>query len=223
MNLRAKVADRYRALLQVNNIALTKSTAEELFTGMCHVMKKLMSYDRAGLSIYDPDHDNLQIVALCGTHQSGIFRLGHVLDRTGSQSGWSFEHQAHMIRRDLVEEVRFASDKLTIEEGYRSLCSVPLVVLGNSIGVVTIASKRKNGFSVDHARMLQDLSNQVALALNATNPRCPIHANTRLVCPRCIGAVGGKATVSRHREDLSSWGKKGGRGRKKTGQMPNAN
>jgi formate hydrogenlyase transcriptional activator len=217
MNLRTNIAGRYRALLQVNEVALTKSTTEELFTGMCEALGKLLTYDRAGLSVYDPKHDGLKIVALYGPHQNSVFRLGQLLHRKTSQTGWVFEHQTHIIRRDLAKEVRFPADKLTLDEGYRSLCSVPLIVWGNSIGVITLVSARINEFTIRHAQLTREVSDQIAHAVNSINPRCPTHTNTKLVCPRCIGAAGGKATVSKHREDLSTWGKKGGRGRKQLG------
>jgi len=215
MNLHVNITSRHRALLRVNHVALTQSTVEELFAGMCEALGKLLRYDRAGLSLYDPEHDSLKIAALYGPHENSIFRLGYLLNRKSSQTGWVFDHQTHIIRHDLAKEVRFPADQLTLDEGYRSLCSVPLIVGGNSIGVVTIVSARKNQYSTGHAHLLQEISNQIALAVNTVSPRCLNHPNTRLVCPRCIGAAGGKTTVSKHREDLSSWGKKGGRGRKK--------
>jgi formate hydrogenlyase transcriptional activator len=215
MNLATNITDRYRALLRVNEIALTKSTAEELFAGACEALRKLLRYDRAGLTLYDPEHDSLKIVAIYGPHENSVFRLGHMLHRKTSQTGWVFENQTYIIRRDLAKEVRFPADKLTVDEGYRSMCSVPVIVWGNSIGVVTLVSERKNEFSVRHAHLVQEISNQIALAVNAINPRCPTHKSTKLVCPRCIGAAGGKTTVSKYRENLSSWGKKGGRGRKR--------
>jgi hypothetical protein len=44
---------------------------------------------------------------------------------------------------------------------------------------------------------------------------CPIHPLTRMICPRCIGKKGGKATILKHRTKLSQWGKRGGRPKKK--------
>jgi len=210
-----KIADRYWALLQVNEVALAKSTAGDLFTGMCDVLAKLLSFDRAGLSVYDPERDSLKIVALYGHHENSVFRPGRLLDRETTQTGWVFDNKTQIIRRDLPNEVRFPADRVTIDEGYRSLCSVPLIVWGNSIGVVTTLSERKNEFSVEHAQIVQQFSNQIALAVNSITPRCVRHTNTNLICPRCIGAAGGKTTVSKHRKDLSTWGKKGGRGHKK--------
>jgi formate hydrogenlyase transcriptional activator len=215
MTLGTNIADRYRTLLQVNEVALTKSTAEELFVGMCDALGKLLPFDRAGLSLYDPERDSLKIMALYGPHETSLFRPGRLLGRKTSQTGWVFDHKEYVIRHDLPNEVRFPADKLTIDEGYRSLCSVPLIIWGNSIGVVTILSERKNQFSIEHARVVQESSNQIVLGVNSITPRCVRHTNTKLICPRCIGAAGGKTTVSKHRKDLSAWGKKGGRGHRK--------
>jgi hypothetical protein len=90
-----------------------------------------------------------------------------------------------------------------------------LIVRGNSIGVMTVVGAHQNQFSTKHAELLQQMSNPLALAITSMIPRCAVHANTKVVCPRCIGAAGGKATVSKHHADLSEWGKKGGRGRRK--------
>jgi hypothetical protein len=38
-----------------------------------------------------------------------------------------------------------------------------------------------------------------------------------MICPRCIGAMGGRKTTKKHKEELSKWGK---RGAKKTNAKP---
>jgi formate hydrogenlyase transcriptional activator len=213
---RSSLANRYSSLLKASEIALTNSTPEAVFQGICGVLKEMVPYDRAGISLYDPDHDGLRIVDIYGPHENSIFRVGHLLNRKTSQSGWVFDRKETVFRRDLAAESRFVGDKRIIDEGYRSICSVPLVVRGNSIGVLTVLGARKNQLSMDHAEIVQHVSQQVALAIASIVPRCQTHANTKVVCPRCIGAAGGKTTASKHREDLSTWGRKGGRGRRST-------
>ena len=95
------IAQRYKSLLQVNEVALTKFTADSIFKGMCGVLKNTVPYDRAGLSLYDPDHDGLKIVGIYGPHEKSIFRVGHVLSRKTTKTGWVFEHKTTMFRRDL--------------------------------------------------------------------------------------------------------------------------
>jgi formate hydrogenlyase transcriptional activator len=215
MSLEMNIRSVHKAILQVNHVALTEPSSEAVFQGMCHALSGVVNYDRAGLSLWDPEHDSLRITALYGCFENSYFHVGDLLDPKSSQNGWTFRTQSKTIRRDLPNELRFASERYTVEEGFQSLCSVPLVVRGNSIGVVTVVGSRRNQFSERHADLVQEMSDQIALAISFGTQRCLTHATTRLLCPRCIGAAGGKTTVSKHRQDLSTWGKKGGRGRKK--------
>lgn len=214
MGPRSSVAHRYSSLLKASEIARTTATAEAIFQGVCGVLQEIVPYDRAGLSLYDPDQDALKIVDVYGPHENSIFRIGHLLSRKNCQTGWVFEQKKALFRRDVTAEPKFPADRHIIDEGYRSICSVPLVVRGNSLGVLSVIGSRKNQLSLDHAEIVEEISHEIALAIASIIPRCPAHANTKLVCPRCIGAVGGKTTVSKHRENLSHWGRKGGRGRK---------
>ena len=53
------------------------------------------------------------------------------------------------------------------------------------------------------------------LELLATEaPYCPKHS-VKMICPKCIASSGGRRTTTKYRDRLSSWGKMGGRGRKK--------
>jgi GAF domain-containing protein len=211
-----QIRNRHNAVLQVNNIALTKRTTAAVFDGMCGVLKSLVPYDRALLSLYDADRDDLQIVQVCGPRINSFFHVGQRLSRNTTQSGWAFEHKATMFRGDLRKDYRFSLDSTGLQEGFVSICSVPLIVWGQSIGVVTVAAAQRNHLSIGHAEIVQEVSNQIALAINSHMLRCPTHANSKLLCPRCIGATGGKMTVAKHRENLSDWGKKGGRGHKQS-------
>lgn len=205
----------YESFLQVNQVALTVPAHETVFRGMCEALKNVMPYERAGLALYDPDREDLKIIDLYGPFENSIFRVGQLLSRDGTQSAWAFENKTPLFRSDLQKQCRFPADRDILQEGYRSLCSVPLLVGESSIGVVTVAATRRNQLSMHHARMLQEMSNQIALAIHCKSLTCPSHTQTKLVCPRCIGAAGGQATVTKHREHLSTWGKQGGRGRKR--------
>jgi len=209
-------ARRFNLLLRTNEVARTESTLQGVFQGFCVALRELVPYDRAGLSLYDPDHDSVRMVDVYGPHEGSVFRAGRLFNRKTTHTGWVFEHKATLVRGDIALNPRFYTDKDTVNEGYHSLCSVPLVVRGNSIGVVTVVGARKNQFSPGHVEIVEQMANQIALAVHSLVLSCPVHQSTKLVCPRCIGAAGGKTTVSKHRGDLSTWGKKGGRGRKRT-------
>lgn len=216
MNRNSCIADRYNAVLRVNELARGRSTIDEIFRGMCRILKRLLEYDRAALMLYDAENDALRIEGLYGPYKRSVFQLGYVLPRNSSQSGWTLQHKTASICRDLTKEGRFPSEKQVSKEGYRSLCSVPLIVSNLGIGVVTVLGARKKQFSARDSRLLQELSNQIVITIVSRIARCPVHPDIRLLCPKCIGAIGGRTTVTKYREAMSSWGKKGGRGHKKT-------
>jgi hypothetical protein len=53
------------------------------------------------------------------------------------------------------------------------------------------------------------------LGLLATEaPYCSKHS-VKMICPKCIASSGGRKTTTKYKDQLSSWGQMGGRGRKK--------
>jgi hypothetical protein len=119
-------------------------------------------------------------------------------------------------RRDLQKEIEFQIEQQNVIEGIRSYCAVPLIVRGESLGVMIILSSQKNCYSTEHAAFLQEVSDQLSLAVKSLMPSCPKHLCTNMVCPRCIASAGGRTTAVKHKALLSGWGKQGGRGRKKS-------
>jgi formate hydrogenlyase transcriptional activator len=215
MTRRLGTAERYATLLEVNQAAVTQPGLNELFQGMCTAVKKVMPCDRAGLSLYEPDKGALKLIAHDGCGPDSFYRTGVMLDCKETHHGWVFEHQRPIVRRNLERELEFQVEQHNVVEGIRSYCAVPLIVRNVSLGVIIILSSQKNRYSQRHAEFLQEVSDQVVLAISSLMPTCPNHLRTKMICPRCIASAGGQATVARHRERLSDWGKQGGRGRRK--------
>ena len=215
MTVRLREAERYATILEVNRAAITQHGLNEIFRGMCTAVKRVIPYDRAGLSLYAPEKGALELAARDGCFPDSFYTIGVMLDCKDSHHGWVFEHQKPIVRRNLERELEFQVEQHSLMEGIRSYCAVPLIVRGVSIGVIIILSSQKNRYSEWHAGFLQEVSDQVVLAIKSLMPLCPKHLRTRLICPRCIASAGGQATAARHKEQLSDWGKQGGRGRKK--------
>ncbi len=80
-----------------------------------------------------------------------------------------FEHQQPLLRRNLEEEQQYANEHRLAAEGMRSLCVLPLIFQGKCIGTLSFVSQERDRYSNEDAAFLQDVSNQVALAV--TNMR----------------------------------------------------
>jgi formate hydrogenlyase transcriptional activator len=210
-----RVAARYSTILEINRAAITQPSLKKVFQGTCEAVKKVIPYDRMGLSLFAPEDGTLRVTAATGQGFESFYQVGLVLDCKLSHHGWVFRHQKPIVRRDLQRELEFQTEQPNVEEGIRSYCAVPLIARGESVGVIIVLSSERNSYAGAHAEFLQEVSDQFVLAVKSLNPTCPDHSRTRLVCPRCIASGGGLATAAKHKERLSDWGRQGGRGRKK--------
>ena len=103
-------------------------------------------------------------MAVEGVLRSDYFQAGLEVGRSETSAGWVFDHQKP-LRRNLAEEQQFANERRLWEEGLRSLCVVPLVLRGKSIGTFSVVSREEDQYSEEDAQFLQEVAIQVALAI----------------------------------------------------------
>jgi formate hydrogenlyase transcriptional activator len=86
-------------------------------------------------------------------------------DCKDSISSWVCDHQRAVMRGDLESEQTYLNDRLAVAAGIYSDCVVPLIVRGKSIGTLNIGSANKNEYSEANRDFLQEVANQIALAI----------------------------------------------------------
>ena len=86
MNVSLPLAARYRTLLEVNKAAITQPTPDKVFESMCAALKQLILFDRAGLTLYEPEQDALKLIARQGKFANSYFRPGRVSRWLGAQA-----------------------------------------------------------------------------------------------------------------------------------------
>ena len=156
---------RLRILLQVNNSIITKLSQGELLLAVCAALQGVLPFNRSAITLYVPERDTLRIFAQNDDHPSEFFSVGRELDRRDSHAGWAFDHQQPLIRCNLDKEKESSTERLLAEQGVRSICVAPLIVAGKSIGTLNLASNRADEYSDADGELLQEVANQVALAV----------------------------------------------------------
>jgi len=162
---RGSAEQRLRILLQVNNSIITKLSQGELLIAVCAALQGVLPFNRSAITLYVPERDTLRIFAQNDDHASEFFSVGRELDRRDSHAGWAFDHQQPLIRRNLDKEKESSTERLLAEQGVRSICVAPLIVAGKSIGTLNLASNRADEYSDADGELLQEVANQVALAV----------------------------------------------------------
>jgi len=161
-----KNEQRKISLLDINNAIINNLTPEALFRSAYEAIRRVVPFDRAAFLLYQPETRTLKLDAMESDGESDFFRLGKEYDlEEASISAWALEHQQLVMRGDLEREQQSPGDRRLVAEGIQSYCVVPLVVMGNSIGTFTVWSEAKNRYSEADAELLQEVANQVALAI----------------------------------------------------------
>jgi formate hydrogenlyase transcriptional activator len=158
-------AERYRTLLEINNAMITHLNPEGLLRSISGILRRVVPYSGAALTVYNPRTETFQYLAMEGAIPSDYFRAGLNFDRKQTVSSWVFDHQRGVVRRDLEKEPQFPNDSRLVAGGIYSDCIVPLIVGGKTIGTLNVGSSERNQYSEADLEILQSIANQVALAV----------------------------------------------------------
>jgi len=162
----ADIAARRRSILEINNAIVTKLTRDEVFRAICDALAQVLPYDRIALSLYDAETNSVRLVAYEGPLRTDYSPVGNVHDLDDSHIGWVFKEQRPLLRHDLETERHFSSEYRAFKNGFRSLCALPLIIRGRSIGALTVASRTNRRYEQSDADFLMEVANQVALAID---------------------------------------------------------
>jgi len=154
---------RLRTLLAANNAIISHLSQEVLLPAVSETLRQTLAFDFAAIALYDREKDAFRLLAVEG--QVDYFRPGREVSRVGNSIGWVFDHRSPLVRRDLEKEQQYSNERRFAAEGMRSHCIVPLLALGNCIGVLAIASRKTNLYENEDAEFLQEIANQIALAI----------------------------------------------------------
>jgi formate hydrogenlyase transcriptional activator len=160
-----KSEEKNRILLQINNAIITNLTQQALLRSISEALHPLISFDRCAITLYLPERDSFRFLALEGELLSDYFHTGLELSRNETCGSWVFDHQRPLVRRNLKKEQQYPNERRLAAEGIQSMCVVPLVLQAKCIGLLSIVSQQRDRYSDEDAFFLQEVANQVALAV----------------------------------------------------------
>ncbi len=161
----AMAADRARSLLAINNAVVLNLTQDALFHAITTALRPVIPFDRMTIFLYDDQKNVLRMVVAESAVPSDHFVPGFELSLHQSHAGESFTTQRPFFNPDLAKTRTYAGEEVLYSEGFRSLVVVPLVVRGKSIGTLNLGSERPMQYNQPEADLLQEVANQVALAI----------------------------------------------------------
>jgi len=158
--------DRILLLLEITNSLVRNLELDELFKVTSASLRRIMHHDYAALIL--PDAGNsLRLYAVDFPKGSGLVRPDLCFPREGSLAGRAFNTGTPVLVSRLQSgEYPAEVAKMLSAEGLKSVCCLPLVNRERTVGVLTVASHKDAAFSVEDTKLLSQVANQVAIAVD---------------------------------------------------------
>ena len=158
--------DRYRLLLEITNAIMSNLTRETLFHAIVESLRRVISFDRAMLPLYDAERDVFTTFALEGPPLPGhAHDVETEIGRRGTAAGWVLDERRPLLKRDLETEKGLPIEAMLLAAGVRSYVTIPLVARDRTVGALFLASRMPNQYAEDDTRLLEEVGKQIALAI----------------------------------------------------------
>jgi formate hydrogenlyase transcriptional activator len=158
--------DRLRVLLEVNNVLVTSLELPELFRGIVSTLQRVIHHDYTSLALLDPITGLLKIYALDFPGRQGLLKPEMIIPRDASPAGRAIAEVRTLTARG-AELDQYPSEvvRLLRAEGLQTICCIPLTNRGRTFGTLNLASRRTDVFSDADIELVQQVSAQVAIAV----------------------------------------------------------
>jgi formate hydrogenlyase transcriptional activator len=178
----ARERDRLRALLEINNAVVSSVASKELFRSASASLRRVFGLDYTSLLLFDAETGDLRVAALDFPDGAGELREDTLVPMADSVAGHVFRtRRGRILSFDEMRALAPATARVMAVEGVRAFCAMPLVARGETLGVLTVGSRRDGFFSQGDMDFYTQVAGQVAIALdNALSYRRIEELNARL-------------------------------------------
>jgi nitrate/nitrite-specific signal transduction histidine kinase len=160
-HLEQRVTDRTKELATLNTIAAVASHTldlNELLDDTLEMVLETLGFTSGAIYLMDLNKSELQMAS-----HRGLSEAFRVVVARGIISAKAAETGESIVIDDILETPD--PPRQVVDEGYRSLASIPLLAKGQVVGVLTIASPQVRRFSQQDVDLLLSIGNQIAVAI----------------------------------------------------------
>jgi formate hydrogenlyase transcriptional activator len=158
--------DRMKLLLDVNNAVVSNLSLTELFKVIPSRVRLAMQCDGACLSLPDLQWQKLEIHGLDFPEGRGFLQEEMQIPIEGTSPGKAFRTGEPVLYETAPQALHKMALQINFQEGVQSGCFLPLMRGDRKLGVLHLLDRQPHRFSEADAEFLQQVSNQVAIALD---------------------------------------------------------
>jgi formate hydrogenlyase transcriptional activator len=178
----ARERDRLRALLEINNAVVGHLGRRELFQAISASLRRAFGVDYSSLLIYEKEIGALRLQVMDLPDGVGAIREDAVVQVEDSLAGFIFRsREGRIFSIEEAAAISKTTGDIMAREGIVSLCCIPLISRGESLGTLNVGSRRRDFFTAPDLQFFTQVAGQVAIALeNAMAYRRIEELNARL-------------------------------------------
>lgn len=158
-----EMAERRNALLELNNEIIVHLSEENLFQAIAEKLRKTVYFEQAAINLFDKKRNETRVLRLDGVPE-GVFYEGQRLRLTDEKAGYFDVTQKRLVH-DLETSRDHPIDEMIYATGNMSYCLCPILAGKMQIGTLGIGSSRKYAYTENDLDFLQEVANQIALAV----------------------------------------------------------
>jgi formate hydrogenlyase transcriptional activator len=155
-------------LLEVNNAVVSHLDLREVFTAVSACLRKVIQHDGSALALCDTDTQRYRVHVLDFTNEKEFVEEGQVTPDCKCPSDTAFTTRKPVIYRKRDLETLAIESEITrrlLDQGVRSLCSVPLLSRDKVFGTLDVMRSREQDFTPAESELLSQVAHQIAIAV----------------------------------------------------------
>jgi len=162
--------DRLRLILDLNNRVASELDLKQLFEAMSTELRRVFKCDYVGIACPDESGEYLRQLVVDYPESKGVFREGGQYPVDASCSGVAVRTGKPFMIKDLSEGQPFwrrdeTFSKAVATEPFKSGCFLPMIISGQTLGVLQVTSLKERAFTQDDLEFLDQVAAQIAITL----------------------------------------------------------
>jgi diguanylate cyclase (GGDEF)-like protein/putative nucleotidyltransferase with HDIG domain len=161
--LQEQLRKREQELSLINRLATVITSSlniGEVYGAFIAELKDVIDVDWATIVLIEGDELRFEVLS---TEVGSAWQAGEKIPLEGTGTEWVAKRKKALFEPDLAKNRRFRTGDAHLKQGIRSIVYLPLVVKGEAIGSLIVASHRPNAYAPGQVHLLERLASQIAV------------------------------------------------------------
>jgi len=147
-------------ITRLTGVISSSLNIQEVYNAFVAELRSVVDADFAAIALIEGDELRFEVLA---SNAGSAWQPGEKLPLKGTATEWIAGHKKTLVELDLGRSYRFWTSKKYLDMGIQSIVYLPLLVKGEAIGSLIIASRQPNAYNPAQVLLLERLASQISI------------------------------------------------------------